>query len=48
MPGFELNRFLRKNVPTESQCFLCQNVMNLPVQCSKCKIWVCQTCSQNS
>jgi len=48
MVGFELNRFLRKTFPPESLCFLCQSVMNLPVQCSKCKIWVCQSCSLNS
>ena len=48
MVGIDKSRFIRAVLPQEMLCKVCDNVLLNPVQCFKCKIWNCQSCSQNA
>lgn len=47
MAGFDKSRFIRASFPPEIICKACEQVLNCPVQCIKCHIWLCQQCALN-
>ena len=44
--GFEPSRFLNTYIAKEFLCSICTYTLKSPVQCNKCKIICCQTCSK--